>query len=227
MKGHWITYSAAELAWLQANCTLIIDDYHRAFSDVFGRHDVSAANLHALRKRKGWRTGRTGTFEKGVAPVNKGKRCGPGAGGNHPNAVKAHFKKGSRAGKAANNYKPIGTERITKDGYREVKVHDGMPFQSRWQQVHRLAWESVNGPVPVGMALKCLGDKLNTDPSNWTLVPRALLPRLAGGARGQYIAYDAAPDDLKPAILAAAKLDHRVKNAHGRSASLPPPATRP
>jgi hypothetical protein len=34
------------------------------------------------------------------------------------------------------------------------------------------------------MALKCLdGNKQNTDPSNWEAVPRALLPRLAGGNR--------------------------------------------
>lgn len=207
MKGHPITYSAAELAWLQANRLMIISDYHRAFIAEFGRLDVEATHLHALRKRKGWSTGRTGCFSRGAAPHNKGVPCPPGKGGRHPNAVKTQFPKGGRTGKAALNYKPIGTERISVDGYRERKVHDGMPMQSRWQLVHKLNWEAINGPVPAGMALKCIGDRLNTEPSNWQLVSRSLLPRLNGGRHKRRIAYDAAPADLKPTLMAVAKLE--------------------
>ena len=69
-------------------------------------------------------------------------------------------------------------------------------------------WEQAHGPVPDGMALKCLGEKTNTDPANWVLVPRALLPRLNGRfGRG----YDDAPAELKPAIMAVAKLEHGVR----------------
>ena len=211
MKGHWISYSEAELAWLEAKRTLPIREYAMAFSAKFGRSDVSAANLHALRKRKGWKTGRTGQIEKGNVPHNKGKPCAPGTGGLHPNARKAHFAKGGRTGKAALLYKPVGTERLNKDGYRERKIHDGMPLQSRWRLLHLVEWEAINGPIPSGMTLKCVGDRLNTDPSNWQLVPRAILPRLNGGRAKKHIAYDAAPDELKPAILAVARLDHAVK----------------
>ena len=86
MKGHPIRYSAEEWTWLEANRAMVISDYHRAFCEAFGRADVSAVNLHSLRKRKGWRTGRTGCFVKGQEPVNKGKPCAPGTGGRHPNA---------------------------------------------------------------------------------------------------------------------------------------------
>ena len=58
-------FSCAEIAWLSANRGLEIADYHRAFSDEFGRHDLTAAQLHNLRKREGWKTGRTGHFAKG------------------------------------------------------------------------------------------------------------------------------------------------------------------
>jgi hypothetical protein len=58
MRGARIVYSAAEMAWLEANRTMIISDYHRAFQAQFDRPDISAANLHALRKRKGWKVGR-------------------------------------------------------------------------------------------------------------------------------------------------------------------------
>lgn len=214
MKGHRISFSGAEMVWLEANRLMPIRDYHRAFCDAFGREDVVANNLHALRKRRGWRTGRSGRFEKGSEPVNKGQRCAPGTGGLHPNARKTQFPKGGRTGKAALNYKPIGTEHISEDGYRERKVHDGLPMQSRWQLVHRAEWAAVNGPIPADMALKCLGDRLNTDPTNWTLVPRALLPRLNGRfGRG----YDAAPVELKPTILAVARLEHRARTKRAAS----------
>ena len=208
MKGRGIPYSSAEMTWLAANRLLSIQDYAREFIAAFGRADVTASHLHALRKRQGWKTGRSGCFEKGSVPVNKGKPCAPGMGGRHPNAVKTQFPTGGRTGKAALNYKPIGTERISEDGYRERKVHDGLPMQSRWQLVHRIEWTAVNGPVPAGMALKCRGDRLDVDPANWEMVPRALLPRLNGRfGRG----YDAAPAELKPTILAVAKLEHQVR----------------
>lgn len=213
MKGKRIPYSDEELAWLEANCRMVIGDYHRAFCERFGRPDVSAANLHALRKRKGWRTGRTGQFTKGSAAHNKGQKCLPGQGGRHPNAIRTQFKKGVRQGVAAKIYKPIGTERISKCGYLERKIHDGMPLQSRWRAVHLIRWEEVNGPLPKGHALKCLdGNRLNTDPSNWEAVPRALLPRLAGANRHRRLLdYDSAPPELKPTILAVAKLEHRAR----------------
>lgn len=210
MKGHPILYSEAEMAWLEANRLLVISDYHAAFVAMFGRQDVTQQHLHALRKRKGWKTGRTGCFEKGAAPHNKGVPCPPGKGGRHPNARKTQFRKGGRTGNAALNYKAIGTERVSIDGYLERKVHDGMPRQSRWQLVHKLNWEAANGPVPDGMALKCIGDRLNTDPANWQLIPRALLPRLNGGRHKRRLAYDAAPAELKPTLMAVAKLEQGI-----------------
>lgn len=210
MKGHPIRYSDAELAWLEENRLMVISDYHAAFVAAFGREDITAQHLHALRKRRGWKTGRTGCFEKGDKPHNKGVPCPPGKGGRHPNARKTQFKKGGRTGKAALNYKPIGTERVSIDGYLERKIHDGMPLQSRWQLVHKLNWEAINGPVPEGMALKCIGDRLNTDPANWQLIPRSLLPRLNGGRHKRRLAYDAAPSELKPTLMAVAKLEQGI-----------------
>jgi len=211
-KGRAIAYSAEEMAWLEANRLMVISDYARAFAERFKR-TVDARNLHALRKRKGWKTGRTGCFQKGQEPPNKGKPCPEGVGGRHPNARKTQFKKGGRTGKAQQNYQPIGTERITEDGYRERKVHDNLPLQSRWQLVHRIEWEAANGPIPKDHCLKCLSDdKGNCDPTNWTLIPRALLPRLAGGNRyRRVLAFDDAPPELKPTVLAIAKVEHAAR----------------
>jgi hypothetical protein len=205
VKGRPIVYSAAELAWLQANRTLPAGDYARAFRERFGR-DVSAANLAALRKRKGWRTGRTGQFEKGHLPPNKGR---PHAGAQHPNAVRTRFKKGG----VPHTFRGAGHERIdAKGGYVVMIVAERNPWtgaETRPVLKHKWLWEQVNGPLPDGFCLKCLdGDRTNVDPSNWEAIPRALLPRLNGRyGRG----FDAAPAELKPAILTTAKLENRLR----------------
>jgi len=211
MKGRAIIYGAEEMAWLEANRLLPIADYHAAFQAAFERPDVSAVNLHSLRKRKGWKTGRTGCFVKGQAPLNKGKPCAPGTGGRHPNAQRTQFTKGERRGVAVKLYKPIGTERRAKDGYLERKIHDGLPLQSRWRAVHLIEWEAVNGSIPEGHCLKCLGDKTDTSPPNWICVPRSMLPRLNGGRHKRTVPYDSAPTELKPVILAVAKLDQAAR----------------
>jgi len=207
--GRHSRYSEAEIAWLHDHCTMEINEWCAAFREEFDRDDATPGKLHSLRQRMGWKTGRTGRFETGMVPANKGKPCPPGTGGRHPNARATQFRKGhGRTGCAVKLYKPIGTERITRDGYRERKIHDGMPLQSRWRAVHLIEWERENGPIPDGHALKCLdGDKANTAPSNWEAVPRSMLPRLAGGSHKQYVPYDSAPDELKPAILAVAKIE--------------------
>jgi hypothetical protein len=213
-RGKLIPYSADEMAWLDENRLLPIADYHAAFMERFARSDVSAANLHALRKRKGWKTGRTGQFTLGQSPLNKGRKCEPGKGGRHPNAQRTQFVKGERRGIAIKLWKPIGTERLSKDGYLERKVNDDLPLQSRWRAVHLVRWEEINGPLPKGYALKCLdGDRRNTNPSNWDLLPRAMLPKLNGGRTKASLAYDDAPAELKPVVMAVAKLQHAARTA--------------
>lgn len=147
-------------------------------------------------------------------PINKGVPCPPGKGGRHPNARKTQFVKGERRGVAVKLYKPVGTERLSKEGYLERKIHDGMPLQSRWRAVHLVEWEAVNGPIPEGHALKCLdGNRLNTAPSNWELIPRAVLARLNGGRHKRRLAFDDAAPEVKPILMTMAKLEHRAKQA--------------
>jgi hypothetical protein len=208
-RSRHIEYNGAELAWIEANAHRLRREAHAEFCQLFGRNDVSPSNYAALCKRNGWLTGRTGQFEKGMESWNKGKPMP-----FHPNSVATRFKTGERRGVAVKLYKPIGTERMAKDGYLERKIHDGMPLQSRWRAVHLIRWEELNGPLPKGMALKCLdGDKRNTDPANWEAVPRALLPRLNGRFGRNY---DTAPSDLKPAIMAIAKLEHAARERRRR-----------
>jgi len=213
VKGRAIEYTAAELAWIEAHSQDVRRDMCAAFNAKFGR-DIALQNINALCKRKGWMTGRTGCYEKGQEPFNKGKKCPPGVGGNHPNARRTQFRKGQEP----HNTHYLGHERVSKVGYVEVSIAETNPhtgYERRYVLKHRHEWEKANGPIPENHALKCLdGDKTNCDPSNWEAVPRALLPRLAGGNRyHRKLAFDDAPAELKPTILAVAKVEHAVKKA--------------
>lgn len=206
MKGRAIEWLPEELAWIEANCTLPQSVRHARFRWIFQRDDVSETHLNSLCRRKGWRTGRSGCFVKGQTPHNAGRKGFCPAG-----SEKGWFRGGERRGRANAIYQPIGAERISREGYLERKVNDDLPFNRRWRAVHLIEWEAVNGPVPAGHALKNLsGDKTNIDPSNYEAIPRALLPRLNSRfGRG----YDAAPAELKPTILAIAKLEHKAREA--------------
>jgi hypothetical protein len=182
--------------------------YNRAVGMGLRKSAAYLASPAACRLRRGDNVGAGTRFTPGHAPANKGLR----RPGWSPGRMKdTQFRKGERRGVAVKKYKPIGTERLSKEGYLERKIHDGLPLQSRWRAVQRIRWEAIHGPTPKGMVLKCLdGNRLNTEPANWTLIPRALLPRLVGGRLGR-LGYDEAPPELKPTILAVAKLEHAAR----------------
>ncbi len=210
MKGRQIRYTADELAFIQSVSKWARDKALQAFSQKFGRDDVSLQNFNALCKRKGWMTGRTGCFAKGSVPHNKGVPCPEGKGGRHPNARKTQFRKGNEP----HNTRHLGFERIDpKDGYVYVSIAETNPhtgYERRFVLKHLHLWEAANGKLPEGYCLKCLGDdRTNCDPSNWEAIPRALLPRLAGGNRyRRHLAFDEAAPELKPTVMAIAKLEY-------------------
>jgi hypothetical protein len=85
-------------------------------------------------------------FKPGLVPWNKGR---PGTTGLHPNCQRTQFK--PRRPEESRNYAPIGTLRLSKDGYLERKVTDDHPVPARrWVAVHRQVWEAERGPIPAG-----------------------------------------------------------------------------
>lgn len=198
MKGVAIKYSHSELDWVKSNCTLPIRELHAQFCNKFDRNDVVAKNLAALRKRNGWKTGRTGFFEKGHETWNKGKPH-PSTGG----AKETQFKKGRQPHNA--NY--LGHERVSKDGYIEISVADkNSNCGRRYVLKHKHLWEKKNGKVKRGYCLKCLdGDRQNCDPENWVEIKRSLLPSLA--RRG----YDQYPKELKPTVMTICRVEQAAR----------------
>lgn len=93
-------------------------------------------------------SGRTGHDKRGLSGQFK-----PG----HPSWNKGtHWTAGGRSaetrfttGQLPHNTVPVGSYRVTKDGYLERKYAErpGGPSK-RWRSVHRLLWEAANGEVP-------------------------------------------------------------------------------
>ena len=92
--------------------------------------------------------------------------------------AETQFKKGH----LPHNTKPIGYERINKDGYVEVKVkmRPSSPLcNDNFAPKHRLIWEAVNGPIPKGHKLIFAdGDKTNITLDNLLLITDAQMARL-------------------------------------------------
>lgn len=200
--GRLTAYTELQLQWLRDNCSMSLRICHLAFCASFNRTDITASNLHSLRKRLKLKTGRTGRFGKGHVPWTKGKKLP-----FNENSARTQFK----SGQLPHNTKYAGHRRVGSHGYVEVSVNETNPhtgFERRYVLEHRWLWEKANGPIPADMVLKCKGDVLDTDPSNWELIPRGVLPRLNGKSGRNY---DAAPAELKPTIMGVAKLEHEVR----------------
>lgn len=180
-------YSETELLWVQWHATLEREELASRFNERFGTSQT-ADQLKSLRKRKGWLTGRDGRFKAG-------QQRAPGSGAKTPNATS--FKKGNRPV----NYVPVGTETIDGDGYFKVKIAD----PNSWEFVHRRTWEEHNGPIPDGMVIRFRdGNRQNVDISNLVMLTKAEHVHLS--RRG----YNAAPEEIKPALFNLAKLEVKL-----------------
>ena len=104
-------------------------------------------------------------FNKGIIPHNKGKKQVDFMSKEAIERTKAtRFQKGI----VPHNTKYNGHERITKDGYIEVRIKQGT---YRLKHIHN--WEKLNGKLPKGHCLWCLdGNIKNTNPNNWELITR-------------------------------------------------------
>lgn len=132
-----------------------------AFTEKFG-WGISINQVKTSIVRYHLNTGRTGRFEKGNIPVNKGQKMSAEV---YEKSKRTMFKKGHTPA----NYKPIGSERVTKDGYVEVKVRP----PNVWKLKHRVIWESVYGEIPKGHIIIFRdGDRRNLDINNLILIKR-------------------------------------------------------
>lgn len=203
MRGHKIQYSDKELAFVKANSTLARSETFRLFQKMFDRPDVSKNNIKALCKRKRWFTGRDGQFQKGH-DTYKG---GPGG----PNVTS--FKAGNKPA----NLKPLYSERLSVDGYVEIKVPEVNPYTgapTRYRYKHRWVWEKHNPPIEKGSILRFIdGDRLNCSVDNLECISMGLNAILNKKQ------YSTLPEELQPVTRTLAELQH--KQGQLKSQNLP------
>lgn len=147
--------------------------YQRARINGLVKSAAYLASPAACRLRRGDHVGAQTRFRRGNVPLNKGLRRPGWAPGR---MRETQFKRGQRSGIAVTLWKPIGTERLSKDGYLERKINNDLPLQRRWRAVHLILWESANGPLPSGHAIAFRnGDKTDIRLDNLECITRAAL----------------------------------------------------
>lgn len=194
-----------------------LPDVAAAFNARYGTA-VTEKQMRSTTRNHRIRCGRTGRFEKGLTPWNTGKKGYMGA-----NATS--FKKGN----LPHNHKPLWSERVGKDGYIEMSVPEQNPytgFPTRYKHKHVWLWEQAHGPKPKGTAVIFKdSNNRNFDLDNLLLVTRAEL--LSMNLNG----YKDCPEEVKPTILALAKIEakagFRTRPGRGRKPTRRPDVWRP
>lgn len=153
-------------------------EIRKLFAERYGI-ELTEGQINNTKVRLGIKSGtHGGRFEKGHIPYNKGRTWDEmGYSEESRKAMLSTcFKPGNMPANAKD--KPVGYERVSKEGYIMVKVADrpSKPFRNdNFKQKHRLVWEQANGrPVPPGHHIVFAdGDRRNFDPDNLVAVSRS------------------------------------------------------
>jgi hypothetical protein len=154
-------------------------------ADLAARFGVSVKAICAMAHKQGLRKsphylarlsayfaanpGSSGRFVPGHAPWNVGVKFK--AGGR---STETQFKPGAKP----HTWNPIGTERITAEGYLERKMTDTGVTRRDYVSVHVLCWTEKNGPVPRGHVVAFRdGNPGNLTIENLELISRKELMR--------------------------------------------------
>ena len=106
-------------------------------------------------------------FQAGLVPWNAGRRFVPGG-----RSIETRFKQGQKP----HTWRPIGTERLTKEGYLERKVMDTCVTKNDYKPVHHIVWEEAGREIPPGHVLAFKdGNKRNFALENLELLTRKQL----------------------------------------------------
>lgn len=159
---------------------------------------AETSRMHSSRPDHG---GRKTRFKKGQTPPNKGKKQTEFMSQEAIERTKAtRFKKGN----IPPNHKPIGYERINRDGYIEVKVRDEK-YTRNFELKHRYIWEKHFGPIPESHNVQFKdGNRQNCNIENLYIISRADQVSTENTIH-RY------PAELKTAIRLTTKLKKQIK----------------
>lgn len=142
--------------------------YNQELADLFNQKfntNVTSRTIKSYKANNKLNSGLSGKFRKGQAPHNKGKKM--------PKEVYEKVKHTMFAkGNVPPNHRPVGSERISKDGYIEVKVAE----PNKWRLKQRVVYEEAKGKIPEGCTIILLdGNKRNFDIDNLRCITRSEL----------------------------------------------------
>lgn len=143
-------------------------------------------------------------FKRGHTTWNAGKK---GLTGHHPNTRATQFKPG-RPPEEARNYRPIGSLRVCKDGYLEIKLNDTDPCTTRrWAALHRVVWEREVGPVPEGCVITFKEGQFTTEPDR---IKPAILECITRGELAKRNHWQRLPEEVVGLITVKRSITRKV-----------------
>jgi hypothetical protein len=142
--------------------------YNQELADLFNQKfntNITSRTIKSYKANNKLNSGLTGKFRKGQTPHNKGKKM--------PKEVYEKVKHTMFAkGNVPPNHRPVGSERISKDGYIEVKAAE----PNKWRLKQRVVYEEAKGKIPEGCPIIFLdGNKRNFDIENLRCITRSEL----------------------------------------------------
>lgn len=124
--------------------------YSKQLTDFVNKEfgtNFTVKQIKAYKARNKLSSGIKTTFKKGQVPFNKGMKQS-----DYMSAEAIERTKNTRFQKGQDpiNWQPMGYERITRDGYTEVKVRDEKEVHStkNFELKHRVLWKKHHGEIP-------------------------------------------------------------------------------
>ncbi|GHT09564.1 hypothetical protein AGMMS49525_18530 [Bacteroidia bacterium] len=138
-------------------------------ASVFGVSESAIENRAfklGLKKSNAYMAIHSSCYPKGNIPQNKGKKITEWMS---PDGIARCSATQFKVGQLGWNHKPVGYERVQRDGYIYVKVAEPNKFRLK----HRMVWERHNGAIPAGHNIQFKdGNRENCDISNLYMISR-------------------------------------------------------
>jgi hypothetical protein len=189
---------------------IYIKKYYRRYSiqDLTDRLNENFGNVRIPQQLKSYTSnhkilsGRSGCFEKGITPWNKGLR-------GYMGRNRTSFRKGNKPP----NRRPMWSERIDDEGYTYKKTRKRKEeSHSTFTLKHRWIWERKHGKIPPGYKLIFInGDRGDCRLSNLRMVSEAEM------LRANKIGYGEVQPEIKPPLMTLAQLQVQIsKRSRGK-----------
>lgn len=163
----WFKFNEEHKDFIIKNIKNTEKDLLNMFNSKFNT-DLSEQQLSNFKSRNKLKSGLVGgQFKKGNVPMNKGKRWDEYMSKQaQENCRKTTFKKGN----IPTNHKSVGSERLNKYGYIEIKVAE----PNKWKLKHRVIYEKEFGTIPKSHIVTFVdGNSRNFELDNLVLISRS------------------------------------------------------